>query len=223
MSLTGVVLGHARSGSSELSRAIRDATGVRLTMEPFHRPMRKAGVTFESPEFSAYLDRVLDEARLIKHMWNGLTLEQNAAVLLHPSISGVVFIYRENVLRSALSNAVAQMTGTWLGSAQKIPSPLPLDKIEQQQCLFLEGQKIYVEYLRRSSINHVIMKYEDVFVENAEQRTQHLRTACETLGIPALDYFNAIGRLAPDKRYNSDELYSSAPNWGEFVERFGEL
>lgn len=217
--MVGVILGHARSGSSELARAIGSATGETCWMEPFHRTMREKGIEFGGPGFREYLNDIMDRP-LIKHMWNGLTEEQNAEVLSHPNVSGVVFIYRKDVVQAALSTIVARMTKKWKGPAGAIPGPLPLDDIERQAEGYRKGQRLYMDWLDQHSVPHMVISYEELYVDDRQKREQILRNACRVLGLDTADIYDAVDRLDPSNRYNSDELYQQAPNWDEFQARF---
>lgn len=213
----GVVLGHARSGSTGLARAISASTGVEFRMEPFHRPMRNRGIDFESSGFEEYLDSVMSR-RLIKHMWNGLTLEQNARVLSHPNVAGVVFIFRRDAVQAALSAEVARMTGKWAEAAPEIPEPLPLHRIDKQARLYSEGQAIYKEWLANSNIPHLVLAYEDVY--RRHDQSDLVAEVCHLLGFSKFDASAGAAELLPQKRYHSDKFFRSAPNWLEFEKRF---
>lgn len=46
-----VILAHPRCGSTALFRAVKRAAGVAGLYEPFHVPMRRKGITFDSQDF----------------------------------------------------------------------------------------------------------------------------------------------------------------------------
>lgn len=219
----GVVLAHARSGSSEFIRAISDAVDHGFLMEPFHRTMKEKGVDHGTPEFDAYLDGIMS-SRLIKHMWNGVPLEVNSTVLSHPKVSGVVFLYRRNTHLAALSAVVAQMTGKWRGKSQgDINENLPLDEIEKRAKVLFGGQKKYREWLAVNGLPHLVVAYEDIFGDGKEDAQKRvLGSACGLFGLEMKDMGKALARLSPDEKYNTDEFYRSAPNWKEFEKRFGD-
>ncbi len=217
--MVGVILGHARSGSSELTRAVVDATGVRSMMEPFHRPMNERGIKFGHHGFKKYLDEVMGY-HLIKHMWNGLSKEQNTEVLTHPDVYGVVFIYRRDAVQAALSTVVAQMTKRWRGTQEHIPEPLPLDEIASKAGMYESGRELYLEWLSENSIPYISVSYEELFVRDESARRDLLKKACNTLGLKINNLDLGVSRLSPNNRYNSDSIYRTASNWNEFEERF---
>lgn len=217
----GLVLAHARSGSSEFIRAISDAVGHDYLMEPFHRKMKERGIEYGTSAYNEYLDEVMS-SRLVKHMWNGMSLEANSTVLQHSAVSGVVFLYRRNVHLAALSAVVAQMTGKWRGKSQgSINENLPLSEIEKRARFLLGGQKKYRDWLADNEVPHLVVAYEDFFGEGKEDVQERvIKSSCSLFGLEVHYIEKGLARLSPEVKYNSDDFYKTAPNWNEFERRF---
>lgn len=218
--MPGVILAHPRCGSSELARALRVAADVSCPLEPFHKAMRRKGITPDGPRYPEYLEKIMREPA-IKHMWNGLSEETNRTILSHPSVSSVVFLYRRDALQAALSTTVAKLTKNWDKSDRpSIDTPLPLEKIAGRRDELIDGQTQYLQMLRSIGKPFLVLAYEDVYTTDDDARAATIRCICHLFRLPVVDAKSAAYMISPDHRYNSEEFYQTAPNWSDFEERF---
>lgn len=220
--MVSILLAHARSGSSELARAVTAATKVPFLMEPFHRSMVERNISFDSPQFENYLDEVM-QARFIKHLWNGISPDNNKRILQHQSVKSVVLLERKDTISAALSVVVAQAYGKYRGAvAETLNDPLPIDEIEKRSEIFKGGQKRARNWLNNLGIPHLVVAYEDIYDPQAtvDKRKENLAMICGVLGFTCFNLEKGAIRLDTSNKYNKDELYKSAPNWSDFKKRF---
>jgi LPS sulfotransferase NodH len=222
-----IILTHPRSGSSELTRALRLATGQHIQMEPFARPMIKAGIDPCSDDFLAYVGYVLNSFALVKHMWHTLSEHHNTLILNHPQSGKILFLQRRNTLAAALSRLLAIQTGQWDRSdATKSLKPIDIASLEAEQMKLSNALPTYRRLAELSGKPVRCIDYEDIYGNGRSDEDLHtiLASICSYFDFRYSDEKarEAVARhLRYDNRYNGPSRYSQIPNIGQLEKHFG--
>jgi len=210
-----VILAHARSGSTTLFNIFL-SQGVNIFCEPFnHNSIMKYLIHWGKNDFESALDIILSEYKGFKHLFCFSTMEQTELI---KSKCNTIFLYRENILDSAVSLVLAFKTNVWLHSDKHVD---------------YEKEKVYIKPEEvQYSINHLnklvklkdescyIVKYEDLYYSDKERQKKIIEEMFEFAGCEIIDY-EKIERLLDVKgnKINPENWSDIISNWDE-VEKF---
>ncbi|MEZ4383058.1 MAG: Stf0 family sulfotransferase [Nannocystaceae bacterium] len=232
-----VLLASPRCGSTTLSECLALHSEIDLLFEPFHPD---AGSPFaaeaERPlppldhlaRFDAELARIFARHDGIKHVLHQLS-PLLARRMLRTRGYRVIFLWRRNRLRQAVSNLLAFETAVWhAGDGPWPPAELPpldVDRLAAMIAYYRDSQRIFRAMLRVDGVDHLDLAYEDLFEAAAwaEQRRVLDALFCyvgrRPLGDPAA--LDALRRALDPRRHrlNSPALYREIPNWRSIERR----
>jgi hypothetical protein len=233
-----LLLGHARSGSSNLYQILQAHPDLNILEEPFNERY----VTWK-PGNEDFRSRVRDVASLdvvladIFIRFNGLKLleYQLPDDLLEPLVKradlSVVFIRRRNLLQAVVSGLIAEQTGLWkiwdmtrpLASYYSGLEPLDLDVIWERIRWLSEHLAACEEMLDgRADGRSWGVLYEDLYFSPPSEQAGRLDSLWEFLGLERLDPGALDYYLRPERtKLNSAATYASVPNIQEVNKKCG--
>lgn len=226
-----VLLASPRCGSTTLSECLGRHPEVDLLFEPFHpdagSPFAAEGERPLDPlanleRFDAEIAAIFARHDAIKHVLHQLS-PLLARRMLRTRAFRVIFLWRRNRLRQAVSNLLAFETAVWHAGDGPWPPvalpPLDIDRLASMIAYYRDSQRIFRAMLRRDGVDHVHLAYEELFEAGswAAQR-RVLDELFAYVGRRPLDdpaRIDALrGALDPHPhRLNSPALYREIPNW----------
>ncbi|MEJ7809527.1 MAG: hypothetical protein WKG32_03835 [Gemmatimonadaceae bacterium] len=233
-----ILFAHARSGSSNLLKALQLHPRLRIAEEPFHHQYDEW-----NPGEPRYVDLITDIPSLERALaelfarYDGLKVldyqlpEELYTHLLLKSDLRVIFLRRRNMLRAVVSNFIAKQTGIWkmwdltgdLASAYANLRPIPLDEVADTLDYGRELREYYLGVMARKPADaRLMLEYEALYTDDVAQNREALRGVFAFLGLdmpatPALDYY-----LDPRaSKINNEQTYGYVPNIEAINERFG--
>ncbi len=182
-------------------------------MEPFGKSMARAGIGKEGPEFVKRINTKLIERDFIKHLWTQLPPASNQALMSHPEVSRLIFLYRSNLFDVAVSTFLAKSLGHWNRvDPEEIVRPITITPPQIKRfCGELKADVLdQAKRVRASGKPVHLIRYEDLY--SVAYRDRFL----EVCNFLKLDGGNeaAIERLRPSEKYSGDETLARAiANW----------
>jgi hypothetical protein len=233
----------ARTGSTNLMRALNCHPALRICNEPFNSDsgsIEGLGPVDCAAALDAALERIWAEHNGIKHVWDSrrwpfTTSRLNQRLLLR-SAGQVIFLTRRNLLQQVVSNELTVQTrfyNHWQGPARERPAEFTyrnLDERQLQHCLraWPRAAARFRRKLLRSDLRAHLLEYEDLFGPDKDfaARRDRLERVLEFLGLSLED--GGVDRRRIDElldpgmaRVNSAEIYLRVPGIEAIERRFG--
>ena len=238
-----IIFSLSRCGSTTLMRALNCHPGVRCIDEPFntYNPANAHRAVNDARSLDAMLQTFWTRFNAMKHVWHhsGWPFPANPALndrLLIGLGCKVVFLWRRNILRRAVSSQISKQTGVWdrEGEAAKNDfgdfsfRPLDLQWIEWHVRRERESIARRMELLARSNVEWLDLCYEDLYADEltARERWEGLGRVLAFLGVPDIadqEAMEAVRQVLQPTRtkLNSPEIYRRIPGIKDVERRFG--
>ncbi len=233
-----VIFAHARSGSSNLLRAMQLHPRLRIAEEPFHE--RYASWNPGEPNHIDLIHDAESLDRQVAHLFarhEGIKVldyqlpeELYRRLLLREDVR-VIGLRRRNQLQAIVSGYVARQTGVWkmwdltsdLATTYAHLPPMPLDGIDEMLQYSRELRAFYQRVMAdKPATARVMLEYETLYTDDLAHNRAELARAFALLDLqlpdsPELDYF-----LDPRRsRLSGQGDYAYLPNAAEINARFG--
>ncbi len=233
-----ILFAHARSGSSNLLKALQLHPWLRIAEEPFHEKYH-----VWHPDERKYVELITDVPSLETQLavlfakYNGikvldyqLPMELYTHLLLRPEFR-VIFLQRRNLLQAVISGGIAKQTGVWkmwdlrgdLATVYAHLQPIPLDEIAQT----LAYQRELQEYYRQVIVHKpkdmcLLLEYETFYTDDILQNRAAMQRVFGFLGLEMPAREELDDSLNPrTSKINSNRTYTYVPNAEEINARFG--
>ncbi|MCB9965842.1 MAG: sulfotransferase domain-containing protein [Rhodospirillales bacterium] len=230
-----IIFAHARSGSTNLSRALQCHPDLHIAEEPFHEKYHEW-----NPNEPSYLNLIRDIPSLDKQTsdifrkYNGIKVlnyqlseDLYTHLLLRPEIK-VIYLKRSNLLQAVVSNLIARQTGVWQPhekgkdyTSQKF-APLPLEEIEKIINYEKELRLYYDDLLNKKPAQMLYRtNYEDLYLNKEISPDAVLHDIYRFLGLPShpVDFQDYLNYKV--SKINPENIYDMLPNAKEINEKFG--
>lgn len=237
------VLGHQRSGSSNLTRFIaaaysdksftvnKQSVNKLLSMEPF-APKAVLNATGQALSdislngFNEYILKVANEKNTIKHIYgNHYFIYDELVIRQFVNTHKIVLIYRENVEVAALSHLIATISKNWGEvdkSRLKNSKGISINELRKVADKYATKIAAVENYLNLNSIPFFKVKYEDFY--NLSHTKNLAIELLEYLGGNPQNFNSAFEEfLSPVKKINTVSSYSLIPNIKEICKEFPNI
>jgi len=220
-----LVFAFPRTGSTTLAEGLGLFWRVRVILEPFNEEDGYAAAREISGKESLY--QVLDEIssrgiHVIKHLNCQLERDLNCR-LLEYGYRRILFLWRRNALKRAVSNEISFQSQEWRRDRQRIIDtdfkPLDLEKLKANIKWYRSEVEWYRQFLLslRVSFREIVM--EDFYRDSMEEKEAFIvRLARECFPVRGLRCNRELLRqlLSPEvSKLNSPETYRLIPNIDE--------
>lgn len=220
-----VLLAHARSGSTTLSKVLSLHPQVSMIHEPFNPERDRwgkfnyASESRDSAALAASLEEIWTHHQGIKHLDTQLDQAGNEQLLA--SAHKVLLLHRQNLLEAALSEWLAIHSGSWnLDREVLLRSTIPsLDsawvlRLISQRTQRLEGHR---QFLQSANIPYLEVTYEELYSPSLswDERRGSLLKVFQFLALPvpqARLWEEVEKLLSPDQKLNNQETHRLIPN-----------
>ena len=233
-----ILFAQARSGSSNLLRALWLHPDVRAADEPFHA---KHHVYY--PGEPQYISRIRDVPSLEQQLtelfakYNGFkTLDYQlptdiyAHLLLKPEMR-VIDLRRRNLLQRVVSGFIAEQTGIWQSNvpkdqrviAYKTLQPIEIRALKKRMRHEDQRRQYYQRVLSKKPSSLCLhVEYESLYTTELEQNRQAMRAVFAFLGLSLPDSPKLDALLNPGvAKINSADMYAFLPNAEEIDRKLG--
>jgi Stf0 sulfotransferase len=238
-----IIFSLSRCGSTTLMRALNCHPEIRCVDEPFNTydlANTYAGIS-SAQALDAALQALCTRFNAIKHVWHhsGWPFPPNSGLnerLLTGPGCKVLFMWRRNILRRAVSSQIGKQTGIWYAEDGAQRSRLrhfafaPLDLAWIEWHVQHERARIadWMQLLADSNVEWLDLRYEDLYDDGLtpRQRWQKLEDIIAFLGFSEItdpDAIEVARRILDPARtkLTSLEVYRRIPGIEEAERRFG--
>jgi LPS sulfotransferase NodH len=233
-----LIFAHPRSGSNTLTRVLNEHPEIRLMIEPFNEG--REGWPGDNKNYIREtriiedLDRVLEEIHKNHNGFKTLSYqlpEELNEYLLTKKGYKIIFLHRRNLLKTAISDFVAEQTKVWSVEDKEkkgVPTelqPLDIERMEKWITYVREETNNYLNLLKRSNIGFLEVFYEDLFSDSDKQRLSKIEEIFIFLGftMPQGKIESIMKLLAPERKITDQETYNRIPNLKEIEVRLGSV
>lgn len=220
-----LLLGHQRSGSSNLARFIAAALDMKLGLESFNAKKLKVldiDSRYMSKEiYQEFIETQAANADIVKHIYGSFPHIVDQIVLEARAFEKIVFLHRVNLIDSALSASIAKNNGHW----GKVPTPnyadmtIDLAFFKKRFLVYKNCIQAMQRTLEQSGISYIDLEYESIFPENVKSQREKAHELLEQLSNEVIDedkYEMAYAKfLSSDVKINDKEKYAEFKNWQE--------
>lgn len=177
-----LIFGHGRSGTSTLRQIFNCNPGFNMLGEPFNTHAKNWLPT--APNYQEIVKRsglhramaaIRETANGMKHLKYQLSPQANLWMLFQTDYR-VVFMWRRNMLQTAVSVALGQITNIWarddvrdVREAYRNIPPLDIAKLQETMARMGGQMRWYKEALRLWKIPHFEIVYEDFYLAMTEE------------------------------------------------------
>lgn len=232
--LSALIYSHQRCGSSNaLLFAAEFAPGGIGESEVFGR----ARLQKEFPgwrkrtyaQLAEYFTSVYDRSPVVKHLYGGHSADFDALILSNPRVDRIVLLRRDNRTAAALSALIARRTKEWHKSATEPLGPISTRQIRLMAENYAKAADLAELMCIRTGKPYVAVRYEDVFVDDVDDRIKRARQFLTDLYGDDFEIDEAIfaiafnRHMASTRKVNSDETYQLVENIDEIFEVFPEI
>jgi hypothetical protein len=233
-----IFFAHARSGSSNLLKALQLHPSLRIAEEPFHEKYHEwnpdesnyASLITDIPSLEAQLGVISEKYNGIKMLDYQLPRPLYMHLLLKPNLP-VIFLRRRNLLQAIVSCFISEQTGVWkiwdlkenIATTYAHLQPIPLDKVAEAIDYQRELQAYYRQVIdRKPSEMRLLLEYETFYTADRVQNRAAMNRVFDFLKLDMpegkeLDYF-----LSPQiSKINNPKTYRLLPNAEEINQKFG--
>lgn len=233
-----IVFSHARSGSTSLIRSLSLHPDLVVIEEPLHDKYS----TWHPGERN-YISLLTDTASLdeqINHIFSkcdgfkihdhSLSKELYSHLLLDQRYR-VIFLWRKNLLKTAISSYLAEQTGIWHISDLKGDredayfnlKPVPLEDIERRLKYTYELQQYYRNVtMKKSEDIRYFIDYESLYSDDLDKNLQMLADIFSFIGVSypqGVDFGNFLDPARA--KISTESMYHSFPNADEINKQLG--
>jgi|ETNmetMinimDraft_2_1059921.scaffolds.fasta_scaffold22335_3 hypothetical protein len=144
----------------------------------------------------------------------------------------VIFLHRKNILKTAVSAAIAEQNNIWaIGDKKKITKKMneynSLDISDLQRTIdFLYNSiKHYKEVIKKSNIRFFDIIYEDLYEGTVDSKLNTIKDLFSFLDYaqPSDEIINKIKAiLSPKRKINNIEIHKKIPNIREIERKLGK-
>ena len=206
-----VILAHARSGSTTLFHMFENQ-GVKIFCEPFNKDsIMKYLIHWGKNDFYSAIEMLLSEYKGFKHLCGFTTIDQTIFI---KEKCNTIFLYRENILNTAVSLVLAFKTNVWTNLQKS--SDYGKDKIH------INPESV------QSSINHLAnfsnikdnncfsVSYEKLYYSSKEEQKKIIEEMFEFTECK-IENYSKIERLLDVKanKINPENWSDIISNWDE--------
>ncbi len=233
-----VLFAQARSGSSNLLKALQLNPQLQIAEEPLHEKYREW-----HPEEPKYIDLIKDIASLEEQLsklyarYNGIKVldyqlpeEIYTHLLLRPNLK-VIVLRRQNILQQIVSGFIAEQTKIWkmwdlkgdIADIYKNLKPINLQEIKKRIEYGDEIRQFYSEVMFRKPMQmHINLIYEEFYTDDVALNRKSISTIFDFLGVSLPNSPKLDNLLNPQvSKINKEEMYAFLPNANEINEKFG--
>lgn len=220
-----LVFAFPRTGSTTLAESLAMFTKVTTLLEPFnetHGDARDRDVNNRDSLYSV-LNEISDNGiNVVKHLSCQLSQELNTN-LLEYGFRQILFLWRRNALKRAVSHAISSQAGHWRRDREKILNteykPLDIDNLSRNMEWYRSEVKWYREFMRSEGIPCTEIVMEDFYQNSMEEKERFVvKLARHCFPLRGLRYNQSALRelLSPEvSKLNSRETYRLIPNIDE--------
>lgn len=213
-----MIFAHMRSGSTTLMDCLNQHPQLSCLSEPFNpgNPASYFTQVASRHSLQLVLDRIERTHNGIKHLWEIFPEDWNQYLIQKYR---TVFLYRKNILRTVISETIAQQSDYWGTDRKKANEfsqfyPPDLDYIKRRIQFFYETRQVYEKYIASEKPDTLQVSYEELYQPKLEGRLSAFNTISSYLGVndwkqETLEWIG--GRLSPDAKINDSQSYAKLP------------
>lgn len=231
-----ILFAHPRSGSTSLIKILNTHPSLNIAHEPFHE-----NYNLWNPNERKYIDLVKNISTL-EIAFAELFRKYNGIKLLHyqlPRILNnyllsleeykIIFLRRENLLQSVISNLIAEQTTAWHKEDLNIKTkklynnlnPIPISTIQERLKFDKEWMSYYEKRVKNRRINTLSVTYEELYASDMKQRTEEQNKIFNFLELEMPNEDKIAPYLTPGQaKMNSTKEYKLIPNIDEIISIF---
>lgn len=221
----------ARSGSNSLTAILNQHPLISLMYEPFNefrKEWAEDKISYKKDTKTIKdLDRALEE---VHQSYNGLkTLSYQLPKdltehLLVKKGYTVVFLYRENHLKSVISRLIAVQTNIWTTEQKekqqeqpKTLASLDIKEMRKEIESLKNNLKDYLSILKEARIPFIEVSYEELFTTQKEEQIKKIEEIFTFLGFEMpIDWY-----LSSKRKITDNKTYNLIPNIQEIEKELG--
>ena len=227
---------HARSGSNSLVSILNLHSKINLAIEPFSKERhgwpenerKNLGETKTLDRLDCILRELEENYTGFKHLISQLPRELNECLLTERDFI-VVFLQRQNFLKSVISKLIAEQTAIWTASDKKRSNkpqtlePLNVEDVRQKVASLKNDLDNYITVISKSKTPLHRVYFEDLFTAPEEIKLDHLQSIFEFLGFEfPKDKEEEIRELVSSKQKITDlDFYRLVPNIQQIEDELG--
>lgn len=231
--MTALIFSHQRCGSSNLTRFVADATGVKAVMEPLNAKTlgkqmpewREATGT----ELTRHFTRVLTANDVVKHIYGQHSADIDYLVASSPHVARILLMHRVNTDAAALSALVAKQLSNWNKQPDDMLAPISIRKIREISKEMRLKSRLALDICTRSGKPLMVMSYEQLFSADEEARKKNAEDVLQFLlngrGARTPEDFSIAFEkfMGLEKKLGSDDTHQCIPNFSEIQASFPEI
>lgn len=221
-----LIFAFPRTGSTTLAESLAMFTKVNKLLEPFnetHGYARDREDIVDRDSLYRVLDEISDKGiNVVKHLNCQLSQELNCR-LLEYGFRQILFLWRRNSLKRAVSNEISFQAREWRRDREKILNaeykPLDINKLRENMEWYRSEVEWYRAFLESRGIPFSEIVMEDFYRKSMEEKEKAVVClARRYFFLRSFSYNQKRLReiLSPEvSRLNSRETYEMIPNIGE--------
>jgi len=237
-----IIFAHARTGSTTLLRVLEQHEELKMAHEPFSQgyfidgPSRKKiREILSNKDLYFSLVEIFKKNNGFKHIQQHINIEFNKELLLLEKAK-IIFLYRKNLLETAISSRISSLVQDWGWNPDKFKEKTRSFKFPQISIKELEQiiKKIktqnndYKDFMIENGVNFFELAYEDLFGPEVtyEEKIKIVNRIFDFFGKPYITNPEKVERikhmLNPEEmKTGSIELYKKIPNIMEIEKTLG--
>lgn len=231
--MTALIFSHQRCGSSNLTRFVAEASGVKAAMEPLNaKTLGKYMPNWREAsheELSGHFSQVLKSNQVVKHIYGQHSNDVDYLIAASLEVDRILLMNRENTHAAALSALIAKQVKNWNKRPEEMLNPISVRSI-----------RVLAEELQVKSRNaHAVcsrtgkpfmeISYERFFSTDLQERRRTAELVLEFLlngkGAKSPEAFTVAfdKYMNEDKKIGSDDTHRFIPNLEEIRDRFSGI
>jgi LPS sulfotransferase NodH len=250
-----IIFAHARSGSISLKKALEAHPEINILGEPFNkdyflrkykespREINNLLIRFknggELKSFNEVLDAIKKNYQGFKHLWGAFNKTHNEH-LLSKKNPKIIFLSRNNLLKSRISFRIALTTQIWT-TKNKLPvneckkitlnykfEPIIVNELKKGLQELNDSKKYYKQFLTKNKIPFFEITYEELYGPkiSIDKKVKKIQEIFEFLGYERINDPKILEKIKgildyKKRKMNDFETYMKIPNILEIEDKLG--
>lgn len=222
-----LIFAHPRSGSTALMQILNLHPDINLMHEPFNEE-RETWVEgnknyINDTKTTEDLDRSLDDVHKTRNGFKHLAYqlpEELTEHLIKNKGYKIIFLHRQNHLKSMVSAFIAEQTSVWTPEEKeqngepKSLEPLNIGEMRKEIEHLKHDLNMYLSMARQAGKPLLEIIYEDLFTESEDTRIEKIEVIFAFLGLefPNDKVADIQKFLSPKRKITSNVTYDLVPN-----------